>query len=43
MIDSIFGFGQGLIDAHWWTAGGWPVIWALVKIVCVLAPPGVGV
>jgi len=38
MIDSIFGFGQGLIDAHWWTAGGWPVIWALVKIVCVLAP-----
>ena len=38
MIDSIFGFGQGLISAHWWTAGGWPVIWALIKIVCVLAP-----
>ncbi|MGJ7543970.1 NADH-quinone oxidoreductase subunit NuoH [Variovorax sp. LT1R16] len=38
MIDSIFNFGQGLISAHWWTAGGWPVIWALIKIICVLAP-----
>ncbi|MBB1602172.1 NADH-quinone oxidoreductase subunit NuoH [Variovorax sp. UMC13] len=38
MIDSIFNFGQGLISAHWWTVGGWPVIWALIKIICVLAP-----
>ena len=38
MIDSIFGFGQGLIGAHWWTAGGWPVLWALIKIICVLLP-----
>ena len=38
MIDSIFGFGQGLIDASWWTAGGWPVLWALIKIICVLLP-----
>lgn len=38
MIDSIFNFGQGLIAAHWWTAGGWPVVWALIKIICVLAP-----
>ena len=38
MIDSIFGFGQGLIDANWWTAGGWPVLWALIKIICVLLP-----
>jgi hypothetical protein len=22
----------------WWTAGGWPVIWTLIKIICVLAP-----
>ncbi len=38
MIDSIYGFGNGLIDAHWWTAGGWPVVWSLIKIVCVLLP-----
>jgi NADH-quinone oxidoreductase subunit H len=38
MIDSIYGFGQGLIGAHWWTAGGWPVLWALIKIICVLLP-----
>ena len=38
MIDSIYGFGHGLIAANWWTVGGWPVIWALIKIVCVLAP-----
>ena len=38
MIDSIFGFGQGLIGAHWWTNGAWPVVWGLIKIICVLAP-----
>jgi NADH-quinone oxidoreductase subunit H len=38
MIDSIYGFGQGLIGAHWWVAGGWPVLWALIKIICVLLP-----
>ncbi|WP_295852693.1 NADH-quinone oxidoreductase subunit NuoH [uncultured Xylophilus sp.] len=38
MIDTIFGFGQGLIAAHWWTAIVWPVLWTLIKIVCVLLP-----
>ena len=38
MIDAIYGFGRGLIAANWWTVGGWPVIWSLIKIVCVLAP-----
>ncbi len=38
MIDSIYGFGRGLIAANWWTVGGWPVIWSLIKIVCVLLP-----
>jgi NADH-quinone oxidoreductase subunit H len=38
MIDSIFGFGLGLVGASWWTAGVWPVIWTLIKIVVVLLP-----
>ncbi len=38
MIDSIYGFGRGLISAHWWVAGGWPVVWSLIKIICVLLP-----
>ena len=38
MIDSIYGFGQGLVGASWWTGGAWPVIWGLIKIICVLAP-----
>lgn len=38
MIDSIFGFGQGLVVANWWSAGVWPVIWTLLKIVAVLLP-----
>ncbi|KQM79744.1 NADH-quinone oxidoreductase subunit NuoH [Xylophilus sp. Leaf220] len=38
MIDSIYGFGQNLVGAGWWTGGAWPVIWNLLKIVCVLAP-----
>jgi len=38
MIDTIYGFGRGLIAANWWTAGGWPVIWSLIKIICVLLP-----
>jgi NADH-quinone oxidoreductase subunit H len=36
MIDTIFAFGQGLLDAPWWIAIAWPVIWALIKIVLVL-------
>lgn len=38
MIDAIFTFGQGLLDAPWWSAIGWPVIWTLLKIVVVVLP-----
>jgi NADH-quinone oxidoreductase subunit H len=38
MIDQIWGLGNGLIAASWWTVMGWPVIWTLVKIVVVVAP-----
>ncbi|MCS4508813.1 NADH-quinone oxidoreductase subunit NuoH [Xylophilus ampelinus] len=38
MIDSFYGFGQNLVGAGWWAGGAWPVIWNLLKIVCMLAP-----
>ncbi len=38
MIDSIWGIGNGLIAAPWWTAAGWPLIWTLIKIIVVVAP-----
>jgi NADH-quinone oxidoreductase subunit H len=38
MIESIYGFGNGLIGAPWWTAAGWPVVWALVKIIVLVLP-----
>ncbi|AOW14300.1 NADH-quinone oxidoreductase subunit H [Hydrogenophaga crassostreae] len=38
MIDALFNAGQGLIAADWWTTAAWPIIWAMVKIVVVLAP-----
>ncbi len=38
MIDQIWGLGNGLIAAPWWTGMGWPVIWTLVKIVVLVAP-----
>jgi NADH-quinone oxidoreductase subunit H len=38
MIDLIFGFGQGLLAANWWTSVAWPVIWTVLKIVVVLLP-----
>ena len=38
MIESLYGFGLGLIGANWWTVVVWPVIWALIKIVAVLLP-----
>ncbi|GAC1529212.1 MAG: NADH-quinone oxidoreductase subunit NuoH [Ramlibacter sp.] len=38
MIDSIYGFGNGLIGAPWWSAAGWPVLWTLFKIVVVVLP-----
>jgi NADH-quinone oxidoreductase subunit H len=38
MIDQIWGLGNGLIAAPWWGSMGWPVVWALIKIVVVVAP-----
>ncbi len=37
MIDAIHAFGQGLGGGIWSTAV-WPVLWTLIKIVCVLLP-----
>jgi NADH-quinone oxidoreductase subunit H len=37
-MDSFYNWGNGLVAAGWWTAGGWPVVWALIKIICVLVP-----
>lgn len=38
MIDAVHAFGQGLINAGWWTSAGWPVIWTLIKIIVVVLP-----
>ena len=38
MIDQIYGFGNGLIAANWWTSAGWPVTWAMIKIIVLVAP-----
>lgn len=37
MIDSIFNLGQHFVDASWWAVIVWPTIWALIKVVLVLA------
>src|SRR3990167_4682378 len=37
MIDTIFGFGQGLMGGIW-PGTVWPVLWNLIKIVVVLLP-----
>ncbi|MDM0107764.1 NADH-quinone oxidoreductase subunit NuoH [Variovorax sp. J22R24] len=38
MIDTLHGFGMGLISAGWWTGVAWPVIWTLIKIIVVVLP-----
>jgi NADH-quinone oxidoreductase subunit H len=38
MIEQIYGFGNGLVGAPWWTAAAWPVLWTLIKIVVLVAP-----
>ncbi|HQQ70087.1 MAG TPA: NADH-quinone oxidoreductase subunit NuoH [Alicycliphilus sp.] len=38
MIDAIYNGGLNLVAAGWWTGVAWPVIWTLIKIICVLAP-----
>jgi NADH-quinone oxidoreductase subunit H len=37
MIDSVYALGQGLMGGIW-PGVVWPVLWALIKIVLVLAP-----
>ncbi len=37
MIDAIHAFGQGM-GAGIWPTTVWPVLWTLIKIVCVLLP-----
>lgn len=31
MIDTIYGFGHGLIGAGWWSGLAWPVVWNLIR------------
>ncbi len=38
MIDAIYNGGLQLVAAEWWAAAVWPVLWALIKIVAILAP-----
>ena len=37
MIDALHAFGQGLAGGIW-VSTVWPVLWTLIKIVCVLLP-----
>ncbi|MEY4912014.1 MAG: putative NADH:ubiquinone oxidoreductase subunit 8 or 1, chain, partial [Pseudomonadota bacterium] len=38
MIDAIYNSCLGLIGAPWWSAMVWPVLWILIKIMCVVLP-----
>ena len=38
MIDAIFAWGQGLVNAPWWVAMAWPVLWIFIKIIVIVAP-----
>ena len=38
MIDAIYNGGLNLVAANWWASIIWPVIWNLIKIVCIIAP-----
>ena len=38
MIDAIYNAGLNLLSFGWWTGIVWPVLWILIKIVCILAP-----
>ena len=38
MIDAIYNGGLNLVAAGWWSGVAWPVIWNLIKIVCIVAP-----
>ena len=38
MIDAIYNGGLGLVAAGWWSSLVWPVIWNLIKIICIVLP-----
>jgi NADH-quinone oxidoreductase subunit H len=38
MIDTLFNAGAGLLSDAWWSGLVWPILWTLIKIVCVVAP-----
>src|SRR5574344_1898527 len=38
LIDALYSGGLNLVTASWWSAVVWPVLWNLIKIVCVIAP-----
>ena len=38
MIDALYNGGLELVAAPWWAGVAWPVIWNLIKIICVVAP-----
>ena len=38
MIDAIYNGGLNAIQAGWWMTVVWPVLWILIKIVCIVAP-----
>jgi len=38
MTDAIYNTGLHLSAQAWWTVVAWPVVWTLLKIVCVLLP-----
>ena len=38
MIDVLYNGGLNAISTTWWSTMVWPVLWILIKIVCVLAP-----
>lgn len=38
MIDALYNGGLNLIAQSWWMGGLWPILWNLIKIVCVIAP-----
>ncbi|MEG0976855.1 MAG: NADH-quinone oxidoreductase subunit NuoH [Comamonas sp.] len=38
MIDAIYNGGLNLVAAGWWSTIIWPVIWNLIKILCIVLP-----
>src|SRR5690606_26370464 len=38
MIDALYNGGLNLLPFSWWATMAWPVLWILIKIVCILAP-----